>query len=535
MPCKNDIGARPGPARKASASPSSGVASRNGGAAVQGRPLGLCLGLGLALLAQQPAMAEEKPASATTQPPPKEAVFRQDSDAIRKEPIRINPGDKRPADQFKTDVFGRPLTIGGAYELEPRYTEDRRLDPDSNDDIANVSQDLKLEFFYPWSKALSFFIQSNFFYNPEVYAESGDTSYELGAQLSEAWFFYHRLFDSDFSTQIGRQRFADKRQWWWNQQLDAGRVYFGNEDFFAEFSVANEFGSKRSDQGFVTPVNDHVLRLMGDFVWQWDPKQNLTLFYLTQFDNSKTQEPGDLMRADRTDFSDGDLTWIGARAMGKFKLEHVGKIGYWLDSAFVTGRETTYDYEDVDRKYVMVESAAKKNVLAWGMDAGVTLYSNLPLEPYFTVGYAYGSGDSDPDDGTNTTFRQSGIQNNKVKFSGSQRFRYYGELFRPELSNLRIATAALGFPLSEESSVDLLYHHYEQAEASDVIRDSRIRARPNGRNTGIGDEVDLVLSLDEWEHLQVQFAGSVFKAGNAFGELSGNTSFQLNLTIKYSF
>jgi hypothetical protein len=35
--------------------------------------------------------------------------------------------------------------------------------------------------------------------------------------------------------------------------------------------------------------------------------------------------------------------------------------------------------------------------------------------------------------------------------------------------------------------------------------------------------------------LQVQFAGSVFMAGPAFGALEGNNSFQLDLTFKYSF
>ena len=463
-------------------------------------------------------------------------VFRQDSlDNVRKEPLKINPGDKRPKDQFKVDVFGHPLTIGGAYELEPRYVEDRRLDPSRDDDTANVYQDLKLELFYQWSKSLSFFVQSDVYYDPEVYTESGLDQYEAGIKLTQAWMFIHQILDSDFSLQLGRQRMADKRQWWWNDELDSARFYFGEDNLFAELAVAKELGSKQSDQDFIDPVSDRLVRLMGDVVWQWDPKQNLSLFFLNQFDNSDNQNLGDLVKSDRTDPRDGDLNWFGARAMGKFKIEHVGKIGYWLDSAYVFGDETTSTFSTVNSDFSRVRSQSQKHVEAWGMDAGITWYSNLFLEPYFTVGYAYGSGDNNPNDDTDTGYRQSGIHNNKIKLSGSQRFRYYGELFRPELANLNIMTAALGFPISEQSSIDVLYHHYEQATPSTVIRDSRIRATPNGRDGTLGDEVDVVVSLDEWKHLQVQFAGSLFLAGDAFGRLEGNNSFQLDLTFKYSF
>jgi alginate production protein len=487
-----------------------------------------------AVPASQPAGSPATLATQRTNPP--DTPFREDAnDAVRKEPIRINPGDKRPADQFKLDLLGRPLTIGGALESEQRYTQDRRLNPEKDDDVATLFNDFKLEFFYPWSRDVSFFIQSDYFYNPDVYTEAHHSQRELGVQLSQAWLFVHRLMESDFSLQVGRQRFADKRQWWWNELLDAGRVYYTDDVLFAELALSDDFGSKRSDQTFVDPVNDDVLRLMGDAAWQWDPKNHLALFFLSQFDYSKTQDVGEQVRQRSKDPSDGDLTWVGVRAMGKIKVLDSAKLGYWLDSAFVFGRETSLAFNDLNENLARVSGSSKKNVLAWGLDLGATWYTNWFLEPYFTVGFARGSGDSNRGDGTNTDFRQSGIQNNKVKFSGSQRIRYYGELFRPELSNLEITTAAIGFPLSETSSVDLLFHHYEQAEPSTFIRDSRIRATPNGKSGDLGNEVDLVLSLDEWKSFQVQFAGGVFQAGDAFGKLSGNTSFQLDLDIKFSF
>lgn len=465
----------------------------------------------------------------------RDPALEDSDDAVKKEPIRIDPGEKRPADQFTVDLFGRPLTIGGRYELDPRYIEDRKLDPAEGDDIANVSQEIQLEFYYPWSKAMSVFIQSSFLYNPELYSEDHNTKYERDFKLGQAWMFLNQVFDSNFSLQIGRQKFADKRQWWWDEKLDAMRLYFAHDNVFAEFSAAEEIGSKRTDRDFVDPIHDNVFRMMGDLIWQWDEKHNVGLFFLSQFDHSKTQRTGQISRQEQEDKHDDNLTWIGARAMGKFKLTHQGKIAYWLDSASVFGEETNIGFSNINDALSRVDSRSKKHVLGWGIDAGVTWYSKWPLNPYFTLGYARGSGDSNPRDGTDTAYRQSGLQGNKIKLGGSQRFRYYGELFRPELSNLEIVTAAIGFPLSEESSIDFLYHHYNQAHASNTIRDARIRATPNGLNSDLGDEFDLVLSLDEWKHVQAQVVGSLFKADDAFGKFSGNTSFMIETTFKYSF
>ena len=51
----------------------------------------------------------------------------------------------------------------------------------------------------------------------------------------------------------------------------------------------------------------------------------------------------------------------------------------------------------------------------------------------------------------------------------------------------------------------------------------------------LGEEVDVVISLDEWKHFQVQLTGAVFRAGDAYGELSGNTSAMIYAKIKYIF
>jgi hypothetical protein len=151
------------------------------------------------------------------------------------------------------------------------------------------------------------------------------------------------------------------------------------------------------------------------------------------------------------------------------------RLDYWADAAIVRGEEENRD------------------IGGFGIDLLGAYRFDLPLSPYLILGYAFGSGDADPDDGTDNTFRQTGLQGNEVEVGGLTPLRYYGEAFDPELSNMSIFTAGLGARPIEGVSLDLLYHHYQQDEAFDELRDSALDAEPNGENRRLGDEIDLVL------------------------------------------
>ena len=75
-------------------------------------------------------------------------------------------------------------------------------------------------------------------------------------------------------------------------------------------------------------------------------------------------------------------------------------------------------------------------------------------------------------------------------------FLYYGELFDPELSNLLILTAGTGINMTEESSIDIVYHYYLQHKASDELRDAGIDAEPDGESKRLGSEIDLIIGYE---------------------------------------
>ncbi len=147
----------------------------------------------------------------------------------------------------------------------------------------------------------------------------------------------------------------------------------------------------------------------------------------------------------------------------------------------------------------IVESQSRHEVRGWGMDAGLTWAPDLPLEPRLSLGFALGSGDTTPQGGTDRAFRQTGLHGNESAFGGVQRFHRYGTLLRPELSNLRILTAGIGFSVLKSSSLDVLFHDYRQLEPTLSLRNAAIELALTSQHEHIGSEFDVILALEEWE------------------------------------
>jgi alginate production protein len=168
-------------------------------------------------------------------------------------------------------------------------------------------------------------------------------------------------------------------------------------------------------------------------------------------------------------------------------------------------------------------------IRGWGVDAGVTYTAALPLRPALTAAYAVGSGESTPDGRSDGAFRQTGLQENEGRWSGVTRFKYYGELLDPELSNLAIATMGLGLRPTERSSVDLVYHEYRQQIASLALRGATLAADPSGLTRELGRELDLVVGYDGVKGLEVKGVFSYFIPGQAFPRADGSVFASVNV------
>ena len=449
--------------------------------------------------------------------------------------------DKRPDEQLTITLFERPLTIGGEVETDARYRKDFEFDEDE-DDITRLGLSVQLEVFYRLSENVAIFVEGEASYEDEIHTEDDDGELEKKIERGEMWLYLGNLFNTGLALQLGRQAFQDEREWWWDQDLDSIRLTYTDELVQLEVGFGQELAKTASNEGQIDPEDEDIFRTL--FHGSIIPSRSLRLeaFLLYHHDHSETENENDMLKESNEDEIDSDLVWMGLRASGKGRLGSLGKIHYWLDGAFVTGEETVLDFGSVrdlngDRTNLSsVDERDKNDVEGWAADVGASWVTPLSWEPTITFSYAIGSGDKDSSR-TDNAFRQTGLHDNNNKFRGVDRFRYYGELFSPELSNLQIWTAAFGFPLLKDSSIEIVYHHYHQVEASEDLRDVGIDAdlQDDNRNRNIGDELDIVLGIEEWEHWEIELIGGIFWAGPAYGPLSGKSATAAILKINYNF
>ena len=50
----------------------------------------------------------------------------------------------------------------------------------------------------------------------------------------ESWIHFGKLFGTNLELQIGRQNFEEKREWWWDEDLDSIRFYYSKKSYIKE-------------------------------------------------------------------------------------------------------------------------------------------------------------------------------------------------------------------------------------------------------------------------------------------------------------
>ncbi len=103
----------------------------------------------------------------------------------------------------------------------------------------------------------------------------------------------------------------------------------------------------------------------------------------------------------------------------------------------------------------------------------------------------------------------------------------------PELANLEILTVSLGWLPRKGLSVDLVGHTYRQNELSDRLFDTQIDEQPNGIDSDIGWEIDLIMGWRANRHLDLEVVAAWFNPGDAFDQ--ADNAYFGKLQLRYRF
>lgn len=448
--------------------------------------------------------------------------------------VNVRPDERRSERPFTVDLFDRPLALRLGYELSIERRQNFDLNQARDRDRRTREQELKADARMQLSPTVALFAQVVAISDVRRQKASASIDRAEGLQRGELWALVEGLAGSPLALQAGRIPLVDSRTWWWDEDLDAARLLARGTNWYAETGFGRELARKASFEPGIDVLHRGVQRWFGQASWTWTQRQSVEAFWLRASDRSGVPLPGSLWADDDTDAADARLTWLGLRASGNGRLAAGQRWAYWADLGLVRGRETLTAFSDGDRGRQQAGASNSRRVRGRGLDIGAMWTFTDSWRPTLTLGWAAGSG-SAPDAAVNRNYRQTGLQENKVRLSGIKRLQRYGELFDPELSNLRIATASFGVRPLANASVELVWHRYRQAVASATLADSRLSQDPQGLRRQLGQEFDLLLAWRPTRQLELTLLLARFLPGAAFATNRRDpaTSIELGLDIKF--
>ena len=391
------------------------------------------------------------------------------------------------------DSIFKSFEFGGSVELVYEHLRNFDLDRSEHDDLDVAPVELELEVWFEPSDYFAAYLRSQLTHQ-FVLREEGDQDAKITELLINEAFVTVTEPDLGLSLLVGRQLFEDERQWLYDAELDAVRAIYQNPSLLIELSASRN--ALLADQDLLNDVDE-------------ESTNNYILYGAYRLNEEVTVGAYGIVGEDRGD-NDTQTVLLGVMATGTL-AEH---FTYWSNAALARGKED-------DTK-----------IRGYGVDILGIYDFELPLSPRIIAGYAFGSGDSDPDDDQDGAFRQSGLQDNEAEVGSLVAFQYYGEVLNPELSNMSIFTAGVGAQPRDDLSIDLIYHYYVQDVASDELRDSELNADPTGRSRKLGSEIDLVVGFDGIENLEVRGFLGYFLPGRAF-EAGSDNAFLARIEFEY--
>jgi alginate production protein len=278
--------------------------------------------------------------------------------------------------------------------------------------------------------------------------------------IDQAWVSFRNVGPIDLT--LGRRNYEDERHWLYDTSLDTILARVRKGALLTELSYSRK---DRWDGDLLAPVQKtRIDTHMAHMVYRGIEDVRLAGYAVSREDRAGQK---------------GKPLIFGLRAFGNPS----DRFNYWSELALLRGKDET-----------------KTNFKGHAIDIGGTYrFPELPYAPNITFGYAYGSGDGNPNDGRNTEFRQTGLHSNEARLGGIPKLKYYGEALDPDLSNLQIVTLGFGFRPAPTVSVDVVYHRYRTNEIATQLRNSALTAEMNQSDSPpskrVGEALDLVVGM----------------------------------------
>ncbi len=402
------------------------------------------------------------------------------------DPLALFLDDEQKGVPFTLRI-GENLRAGGELAFNWDRKEEFDFDKNNKGNRDTLNLEAKADLLWRFHESGSFALFEASAVRSDRFREDKPDTYDRKESISRA-FAYLRLSDS-LRLIVGRQDFDVEREWLYDEVMDGVRASFRVKDL--EFEASASWGREFLEQSNPTEKTSMYVLLGRAFL---SKSHSVTAYFLQKKDTGPANfEPW----------------FLGVRSYSKpWK-----GLGHWLEFAQARG------YSGLTR----IEGRA--------IDVGGMYRFGGAARPTIAVGYALGQGSSNPSN--HVGFRQTGIQDNNGKFGSVTSFRYYGEVFDPELSNLEVWTLGLGVRPWQNLSFDLVWHRYRQDKAQNSLAASDLKISPNGIRRDLGEALDFILGHRLGNRSSFEFVASRFDPGSAFTGM--DPAFKAELTFRWKF
>ena len=388
--------------------------------------------------------------------------------------------------------------------------------------------ELELDLEYRPSNELGLFMTAALIDETERVSPAGLEQSRSGLELKEIGLSY--FFGDVVQTELklGRIEYESTSQWWslWDDELDSICLQSRTGDIETLLVLAEEQLPESTSDDFIEPELDDLERFFLSVNWEIIEGHSVEFHYLKQRDNSSNYSVGERLKNERIDDEDADLTWQGISYLTELDHDSLGSFNLELHYTEVTGHSTLYEFEDPESGHSEVAEIVQQDIDGSAHGFHIRWKPSILNKLTLIAAGATGSGDSTTSDELSKSYRQTDIQGD---------LESYGELYQPELSNLDIRMIGLEWQTTTSMSIALLRYEYIQETPSDEIRDASIDAEPSGLSRKLGEEFNLILSIEHKDALELYVTYAKFNAGDAYASSPEDSSRYIGLDISYSF
>ncbi len=428
--------------------------------------------------------------------------------------------------------------LRGNLRTQYIFEENRDLAQSSDDPASSIALDGQIDLGFRPFRSVQIFTRvrankstmDNLSINPETGETSRDDEF---IELRQLWAKYEAPFAlKGASLTLGRQRIREPYGLWWNRNLDAANFKYDTTLFKGMIGVGQDLSSYNTSDNDFRNDDENRFRTFTEASWLIPHSHRLELRALYEHDHSDDEETGRLITTNDRDDTDYDLIWAGMRLKNEGIPITTDKnifFSYRVDLIGQTGELKRTSFSTAPGNLNQVTDTETHNSRAWAFDGALSFaLAKATLKPTFSIGYATGSGDSDPGDNTDTTFYRNDLNSSRSNhFGASRAFHNYGEALRPDLSNLQVLSLGTSLDILQSMDLSFVYYRYLLNEIQSGLESSSIRITENNQSRDIGQALDIIMNANLTDLLNINHSVAdklllrtslgVFKAGDAYG------------------